>query len=52
MVFYASHIFIFGGEISLSYGEDLSPLWIYEVASGVWRRWGVASQENYDPNKG
>ncbi|XP_035701191.1 tip elongation aberrant protein 1 isoform X2 [Folsomia candida] len=40
MVYYSSKIYIFGGEISLSYGEDLSPLWIYGVESGSWRRWG------------
>jgi hypothetical protein len=52
MVYYQGHIYIFGGEISLSYGEDLSPLWIYSVQNNKWRRWAPpSSADDNNTNK-
>lgn len=52
MVYNDGKIYIFGGEISLSYGEDLSPLWIFDVASRVWRRWGAENKVLVDKKGG
>lgn len=52
MVHYSGKIYIFGGEISLSYGEDLSPLWIFDIAERKWRRWGVGSGHGHEKGQG
>jgi hypothetical protein len=31
MVYFERRIYVFGGEISFSYGEDSAPLWIYSL---------------------